>query len=251
MAAKTTGGVQSVERVFELLELITDAGGEVTLSELSTSTDLPLPTIHRLLRTLVSLGYIRQMPNRRYALGPRLIRLGEGANKQLGALARPQLKTLVDTLGETANMAVLDSDMVIYIAQVPSPHSMRMFTEVGRRAHTHDTGVGKALLAQLDDETVRSIVARQGMPTPTSKSIGNIDDLLADLALIRERGYAIDEEEQELGVRCFAMAVPDAPTPTAISVSGPVTRVDQAFSDRAIPVLRKAADIISAELNRS
>ncbi|MDQ5862976.1 MAG: helix-turn-helix domain-containing protein, partial [Actinomycetota bacterium] len=85
MAEKASGGVQSVERVFELLELITDAGGDVTLSELSSSTELPLPTIHRLLRTLVSLGYIRQLPNRRYALGPRLIRLGEGASKQLGA----------------------------------------------------------------------------------------------------------------------------------------------------------------------
>ena len=86
MAEKASGGVQSVERVFELLELITDAGGDVTLSELSSSTDLPLPTIHRLLRTLVSLGYIRQLPNRRYALGPRLIRLGEGASKQQRAL---------------------------------------------------------------------------------------------------------------------------------------------------------------------
>lgn len=245
--------MQSVERVFELLELITDAGGDVTLSELSSSTDLPLPTIHRLLRTLVSLGYIRQLPNRRYALGPRLIRLGEGASKQLGAVARPQLKTLVERLGETSNMAVLDSDMVIYVAQVPpSMHSMRMFTEVGRRAHTHDTGVGKAILAQLDDEVVRGIVARTGMPTPTAKSIGDIDSLLADLKLIRERGYSIDEEEQELGVRCFAMAVPpNAPTPTAISVSGPITRVDQSFADRAVPMLREAAMAISAELNQN
>jgi len=251
MAEKASGGVQSVERVFELLELITDAGGDVTLSELSSSTDLPLPTIHRLLRTLVSLGYIRQLPNRRYALGPRLIRLGEGANKQLGALAQPQLKVLVDRLRETSNMAVLDSDMVIYVAQVPSLHSMRMFTEVGRRAHTHATGVGKAILAQLDDDTVRGIVARAGMPTPTAKSIGDVDELLADLKLIRERGYSIDEEEQELGVRCFAMAVPNAPTPSAISVSGPVSRVDEDFADKAVPVLREAAEAISRELNRT
>ena len=221
MAVKASGGVQSVERVFELLELITDAGGNVTLSDLSASTELPMPTIHRLLRTLVALGYIRQLPSRRYALGPRLIRLGEGATKQLGAMAMPQLEMLVKQLGETANMAVLDTDMVIYIAQVPSPHSMRMFTEVGRRAHTHDTGVGKALLAQLDNAAVRSIVDRKGMPTPTAKS-----------------------------VRCFAMAVPGAPTPTAISVSGPVQRVDENFASRAIPVLRQAAEIIAKELNR-
>ncbi len=207
--------------------------------------------LHRLLRTLVSLGYIRQLPNRRYALGPRLIRLGEGANKQLGALAQPQLKMLVDRLGETSNMAVLDSDMVIYVAQVPSLHSMRMFTEVGRRAHTHATGVGKAILAQLDDDTVRGIVARAGMPTPTAKSIGDVEELLADLKLIRERGYSIDEEEQELGVRCFAMAVPNAPTPSAISVSGPVSRVDEDFADKAVPILREAAEAISRELNRT
>lgn len=250
MAEKAAGGgVQSVERVFELLELITDAGGEVTLSELSASTDLPLPTIHRLLRTLVMKGYARQLPNRRYALGPRLIRLGEGANKQLGALARPQLKMLVDRLGETSNMAVLDSDMVVYIAQVPSSHSMRMFTEVGRRAHTHDTGVGKAILAQLDNETVRNIVTRAGMPTPTEKSIGSVEQLLEELENIRERGYSIDEQEQELGVRCFAMAVPDAPTPTAISVSGPISRVDESFAGKAVPLLRSAAQAISDDLN--
>lgn len=250
MAEKAAGGgVQSVERVFELLELITDAGGEVTLSELSASTDLPLPTIHRLLRTLVMKGYARQLPNRRYALGPRLIRLGEGANKQLGALARPQLKMLADRLGETSNMAVLDSDMVVYIAQVPSSHSMRMFTEVGRRAHTHDTGVGKAILAQLDNETVRNIVTRAGMPTPTEKSIGSVEQLLEELENIRERGYSIDEQEQELGVRCFAMAVPNAPTPTAISVSGPISRVDESFADKAVPLLRSAAQAISDDLN--
>ncbi|KGJ71647.1 IclR family transcriptional regulator, partial [Cryobacterium roopkundense] len=192
----SSGGVQSVERVFELLELITAAGGEVMLSELATSTELPLPTIHRLLRTLVAKGYVRQLANRRYVLGPGLIRLGEGASKQLGALVRPQLRTLVDQLGETANMAVLDSDMVLYIAQVPSKHSMRMFTEVGRRAHLHDTGVGKAILAQMKDDSVRAVMARAGMPSATSTSITNVDDLLADLRLIRERGYSIDDGEQ-------------------------------------------------------
>lgn len=242
------GGVQSVERVFELLELITDAGGSATLSELAATAGLPLPTIHRLLRTLVKLGYARQLPTRRYVLGPRLIRLGEGAGKQLGALATPVLRKLADEVGETANMAVLDSDQVLYIAQAPSRHSMRTFTEVGRRAHSHATGVGKAILAQLTDEQVRGIVARTGLPAATPASIPSIEGLLADLAIIRERGYAIDEQEQELGVRCFAAAVPDAPTPTAISVSGPVSRVDEAFGERAVPLLQAAAREISGDL---
>ena len=146
-------------------------------------------------------------------------------------------------------MAVLDSDMVVYIAQVPSRHSMRMFTEVGRRAHLHATGVGKAILAQLPDESVRGICDRTGMPAPTDQSIRTAADLLAELQKIRDRGYAVDEQEQELGVRCFAIVVPDAPTPTAISVSGPISRVDEAFAERAVPLLQEAALAVGQELN--
>lgn len=246
MADSPTEGVKSVARVFDLLELIADAGGDVTLSELSALAELPLPTIHRLLRTLVSLGYARQLANRRYALGPRLVRLGEVANRQFGQLAKPQLKELVDRLGETANLATIDGDQVIYVSQAPSPHAMRMFTEVGRRSNLHNSGVGKAILSQLDDATVREIVARTGLPQATPQSIDSIDALLADLHLSRERGYAIDDNEQELGVRCYAMTVPGAAIPTAVSVSGPVARVDDAFAKRAIPVLREIVEQIAA-----
>jgi IclR family transcriptional regulator, acetate operon repressor len=241
-------GVQSVERVFALLELITDAGGSVSLSELASSTDLPLPTIHRLLRTLLPMGYVRQLPNRRYTLGPRLIRIGVTASKQLGALAQPWLASLADQLGETSNMAVLDGDMVLYVAQAPSKHSMRMFTEVGHRVHTHNSGVGKAILAQLPDDAVRRIVSRAGMPTPTERSIGDVEALIADLDAIRSRGYSIDDGEQEVGVRCLSVAVPGAPTHTAISVSGPAARVDDTFAERAVPMLHEVARSIGENL---
>ena len=245
---KSTGGVQSVERVFDLLNIITASGGESSLSELASRADLPLPTIHRLLRTLIPLGYVRQLPNRSYALGPGLIRLGYAAGLQLGTYAQPVLQGLVHELGESANMAVLDGHMVVYVGQAQSSRSMRMFTEVGRRAHVHDTGVGKAILATLPEQQVVSIVSSMGMPTPTEKSLGTVDELLADLENIRERGYAVDDEEQEIGVRCFSMALPDAPTPTAISVSGPTSRVDWDFGDRAVPLLREAAERLCGQL---
>ncbi|MGC0362657.1 IclR family acetate operon transcriptional repressor [Rhodococcus sp. 27YEA15] len=248
---KASGGVQSVERTFDLLEKIADAGGEMTLSELASQCDLPLPTIHRLLKTLIGIGYVRQLPNRRYGLGPRLIRLGEIANRQLGAVATPFLRELVQTLGETSNMAVLDSEMVVYLSQVPSPHSMRMFIEVGRRVRSHDTGVGKAILAQLGDAEVKSIVERAGMDTPTPTSHATLDSLLIDLAEIRARGYALDEQEQELGVRCVAMSVPGAPVPMAISVSGPISRVTDDFIARAVPELTAAAARISSALDNA
>ena len=248
MTEKSTVGVQAVKRVFELLELIKSQGGVATLSELSSSSNMPPPTIHRHLRTLVTLGCIRQLPNRHYALGPRLITFGEAASKQLGALALPHLKTLVDQLGETAKLGVLDVDMVVYLAQLPSLHSMRTFTEVGCRAHTHTTGIGKAILAQLSEDTVRQIIMQVGMPTRTTRSISGAGALLAELSLIRERGFSVDEQEQEIGVRCFAVAVPDAPTPTAISVSGPVSRLDDHFASRAMPILNQAAQTISQVL---
>ena len=122
---------------------------------------------------------------------------------------------------------------------------MRMFTEVGRRANLHDTGVGKAILATLGDAEILGIVSRVGMPTPTPKSHGTPESLMADIVAIRARGYSIDDEEQELGVRCYAVSVPDSLTPMAVSVSGPLSRVDEAFGERAVPVLQATALTIS------
>jgi len=237
----TTGSVQSVARAFGLLEALGARGGQATISELAQSHDLALPTIHRLLRTLVDLGYVHQLPSRRYALGPGLIRLGDQATALLATWARPALEQLEQAAQETANLAILDGDMVTYVAQVPSRHQMRMFTEVGRRVYPHSTGVGKALLSQLSDERVLEIVRRTGLPRQTASTLTTEDDLLADLARIRKRGYAIDEGEQEFGVRCFAVPVSEALAPTAVSVSGPDTRVTLQSAEWIVPVLQKSA----------
>src|ERR1700723_1878016 len=105
------GGVQSVERAFGVLEILAAMGGTGALGELAARAGLPLPTMHRLARTLLSMGYLRQLPNRHYSLGPKLIRLGESAGQLIGMWSRPHLSELVDRTGETANMAVMDNDM--------------------------------------------------------------------------------------------------------------------------------------------
>jgi IclR family acetate operon transcriptional repressor len=136
----------------------------------------------------------------------------------------------------------LSGDNAEYVAQAPSLHAMRMFTEVGRRVDLHATGVGKALLAQLPDEQVEGIVARTGMAAHTVHTITAFPRLRAALVAAREGGYVLDEQEQELGVRCVAVAVPtDSPMLAAMSVSGPLTRMDDALVARAVPVLRAAA----------
>jgi IclR family acetate operon transcriptional repressor len=243
-----TSGVQSIERAFGLLETLADNGGIMGLSQLSAASGLPLPTIHRLVRTLVDLGYLRQEPSRRYVLGPRLIRLGESSAQVLSVWARAHLTRLVDELGETANLAMLDGDRIVYVGQVPSRHSMRMFTEVGRRVLPHCTAVGKAILAGMPAEQVRGILDRTGMPQQTTHTITDPDEFASALGWSREHGYALDEGEQEAGVRCVAVAVPDVPFRLAISVSGPAPRMTDELVARAVPLLTRAGSDLAADL---
>jgi IclR family acetate operon transcriptional repressor len=246
--AVQSGGVQSVSRVLDVLEVVAGAGGEMALSDIASASGVPLPTVYRLTRTLVDRGYMRQLPNRRYALGSRLIPLGEVAGAMLGTWARPVLEGLVSELGESANLAALDGDRAVYIGQVPSKHSMRMFTEVGRRVNLHSTGVGKAILSLLPDEEVRALVGRAGMPAQTPHTITDVDALITALHRIRRDGYSIDEGEQEVGVRCVAVPIAGATSRMAVSVSGPAVRMTSALVERAIPLLSEASELLAAEL---
>lgn len=245
---QSTRGVQALSRAFEILEHLADAGGELSLSELTVVTELPMPTVHRLVRTLVTEGYVRQAPSRRYALGPQLIRLGDTASRLLGRWARPYLTELVETIGETTNMALLDGDEVVYVAQAPSKHSMRMFTEVGRRVLPHSTAVGKALLAQLPPAQADAILGRTGLPAQTPHTITDPAELLNQLEQVRARGYAVDVGEQELGVKCIAVPVIGAPERSAISVSGPEGRLSETARARIVPDLQRAAGELADSL---
>jgi len=244
-----SGGVQSVHRALDVLEIIQRRGGQLSIGEIASEAGVPLPTVHRLLKTLEARGYARQLPSRRYALGFRLLPLGLTANALLGADAGPILARLVAETGETANLAILSGDRAEYVAQVPSPHSMRMFTEVGRKVDLHSTGVGKALLAQLRPDEVSEIVRRVGLAPKTPRTITTENDLQAELERITEQGYAVDEEEQELGVRCVAVAVPGRLlSPMALSVSGPLVRMTEGLVDRAVPLLTRLAERLAEEV---
>jgi IclR family acetate operon transcriptional repressor len=248
--ARSGSGVQSIERAFSVIELIAGNGGSMTLSTLSRDSGLPPTTLHRLARTLVDLGYLRQEPSRRYALGPRLALLADASSVMLSAVALPHLSHLVDEIGETANLAMLDGDLVAYVAQVPGRHSMRMFTEVGRRVQPHCTAVGKALLAATrSDDEVRELLGRTGLPRHTPHTVVDPDELLEQLAEVRSRGYALDEGEQEVGVRCVAVNVSGSTLPLAISVSGPAPRMTDELLALAVPALRDVAVRLAAELS--
>lgn len=237
-SSATQGGVQSVHRALDLLEQL-GVHRESGLSDLAAATGLPLPTIHRLLQTLSDRGYVRRLPHRRYALGFGFVPLAAAAGTAIGVGADAVLARLVGEVGETANLAVLAGDRAQYVAQAPSAHSMRMFTEVGRLVELHSTGVGKALLARLDPDRVRRIAAA-GLPGHTPHTLTEPGALLADLDRIRKRGYALDEQEQEVGVRCVAVAGTGPAQWLAVSISGPLTRMTDELVARAVPLLTAA-----------
>lgn len=241
MSDQTHATVQSVDRACDLLDVLAEADGALPLAAIAQRTGLTAPTAHRLLRTLLTRGYVRQTAEREYALGAQLIHLGRRATPQLATLAQGVLAELESISEETANLAVLDGDEVAYIAQMPSRHRMRMFTEVGRRVLPHASGVGKAMLATLPEAHARSIIERTGLPEYTPSTLVTAEALLDNLRESRRRGFAIDDGEQEVGVRCIAVAVPHASPPAAVSISGPSARVTDAKAPEFIAALQRAA----------
>ena len=141
------------------------------------------------------------------------------------------LRGLAELTGESANLAVLTQGRAEYVAQAPGRHTMRTFTEVGNRVELHCTGVGKALLAAADPPQAGRLIATAPLAAQTPATITDTAALQAEIALIRDRGYALDEGEMEIGVRCVAVGLPGA-TPMAVSVSGPAVRMTDALVRR-------------------
>ncbi len=233
-AARGPGTVQSVDRALDVLEAMAAAGVPTGVAELVESTGLPQGTVHRLLQSLQQRGYVRREPSRKYALGASTLRLSDAAQRSLVRSVRPYLAELVDLCGETANLAVLEGDDVVYVAQVPSPHTLRMFAEVGRHVPPHSTAVGKVLLAGMPRPLALAVLRRTGLPPRTPSTLTDLDAFVAELDRVREQGWAADEQEQEVGVRCVAVPVGEAGTAVAaLSLSGPADR----FAGSAVPGL--------------
>ena len=240
-------GVQSVHRALDVLEALAAAGGTASLTDLAAACGLPVPTLHRLAGTLADRGYLRQAPDRRYSLGSRLVPLGTDAHALLGERALPVLRGLAELTGESANLAVLTQGRAEYVAQAPGRHTMRTFTEVGNRVALHCTGVGKALLAAIAPAHAARLLGTGPLEARTAATLTDPAAVRSEIALIRERGYALDEGEMEVGVRCVAVGMP-GPAPMAVSVSGPAPRMTDDLIAAAVSALRAAAAELREQL---
>ncbi|HST40946.1 MAG TPA: IclR family transcriptional regulator [Conexibacter sp.] len=219
--------VRAVERVADILDTLQQSESGASLVRLAEVTGLPKSSVFRYVATLEARGYVERDP----LTGDFVLGVALPSHRRhfdlLIARARPLLERLRDRFGETVNFAVLDDDRVRYLEIVESPKAMRLAARRGERDFVHSTAVGRAIAANLPEREVRRIVSSAGMPALTPRTITSIEELLARLEEVRADGYAIDDEENEEGARCVAVALPGARMPAGISVSAPAVRLSR------------------------
>jgi IclR family transcriptional regulator, acetate operon repressor len=247
--------VQSVDRTFDILELLALNGEDIGLSQLHEKLNLSIGTIHRLLHTLIERGYAAQdKDTRRYGPGPKLLevaaRAASNSRFNLRRVAYPFLEQLTAVTGETANLVTLHGTEVVYIDQVMSAHLVRMFTHVGRRSPLYCTGAGKAILSTFTEQQLDHYLQTVRLERVTPRTIVTPDHLREELIRTRDRGFAIDDEEREQGVRCAAAPIFDhlGLCTAAISISGPTTRLSRKRALELGEKVRAGAAECSAQL---
>lgn len=252
-AGKSPYQVQVLDRALAILQMLSAEGPDLSLGEISTKLELHKSTVHRLIMVLERHKFIeRNSINGRLRLGLKLFELGTRAisHLDLRERARPILDRLVLETGETVHLGILDDTEVLYLEKVEPARSVRMTSSVGRRNPAYCTAMGKAIMAYMPEEQVEAIVRKHGLKALTANTITSFLELKTDLAAIRSRGYSIDNEEIEEGVRCVGCVVRDfsgGPI-AAISVSGPAFRLArEKVKGLAQPVIA-AAGALSAQL---
>ncbi len=243
------GGVQSVDRALTLIETLAEDDEGYRLTDLAVRNGLSTSTVHRLLTTLEKRRFVQfDRSEAKWHIGVRSFSVGStfARRRNFVAHAMPYLRKLRDLTRETANLAVVDDETIIVLTRVESREIMRSLTKVGGRVAMVASGVGKAVLATYSDEDVSAIIHRQGMPRLTEKSIVRPGELFKALQTVRQQGYAVDDEEARIGLRCVAAVVyNDCSEPLAtISVSGMTSR----FTDERLPVIGNIVRDVAAEL---
>lgn len=249
------GEVRTLERGLQLLETLSEAE-TLSLSELARRTELSPSTAYRLLETLRRRGFADWDEARGlWKVGLRAYQVGSAFLTRGGLVdaALPEMERLVDEINETVNLAVLDGNEAVYIAQVEGRQLIRMFTRIGARAPLYCTGVGKALLMEHPDAEVRRMLGAGPFKPYTAKTITTPELYLQTLKQAKNIGYAMDNEEREEGVRCIATAVRDnrGKVVAALSLSAPASRVPDSKVKLLGTRVKEAADAVSARLGWS
>ncbi|MGI5145184.1 IclR family transcriptional regulator [Plantactinospora sp. CA-294935] len=241
--------VKSAGRTLDVLEALADSPQRRSLVELARALGIPKSSLHGLLRTMIQRGWVEaDTTGTRFGLGVRALQVGAAyleADDATGLLAGV-LDDLAGQFGETVHLGRLDGPHVVYLAKRESVHRLRLYSAIGRHLPAHATALGKVLLAQRTDEAVDRLL-NWPLPALTRHTVTDPELLHAELASVRDRGYAVDREENTEGIVCFAMAVPlQSPAVDAISLSVPATRLDAGSEERIVAALHGAVRQVRA-----
>lgn len=247
--------VQAVDRTLAILEALAARRAPLSLSLLAREVALNVSTVHRLLHTLMGRGFVVQENDTgRYKLGLKAFEIGTAALSALDVSegVRPLLAELSRDCNETANFAVLEGSDVVYLDQVESLHQVKMLAKLGGRSPAHCTGAGKAILAHLPAVELERLMETMSFRRYTDSTFTDPGSLARELQKVRNRGYALDLEEMEEGVRCVAAPVFNhfGRAVGAVSVSGPSSRLTDEYLDaKLIPLVKGVASRLSGGLN--
>lgn len=241
--------IQVLDRTLDILNVLAEVNQSLGPAELARRVSLHKTTTHRLLMALEHLGFVRREPRQgKYGLGVKLFELGSRAvaRFELRERAEPFLRRLVDETRETAHVCVLDGTEMVSIANVEGTWTMRSPSTVGRRTPVYCTSVGKAVIAFLSDDVLDQLIERLTLKPFTPRTLVTLAALKAELARVRDRGFAVDDEEIEQGLRCVGAPIRNHTglVVAAISVAGPAFRLtDQRLPETARAVKAAARDI--------
>lgn len=254
MSEKKAVSNQSVEKVFLIIETMAKKHGSMRLQDIAASCGMPSSTTLRLLNTLERLGYVVQNLNdNRYRLSLKFHAISDAvvAQTDLHAVVHPHLIKLSVACQESSYLAIEQDQSVVYIDVVTGPDTIiRTMQYIGKRAPMHCTGVGKLMLTNLSNEQLDEYIRFKGLQAFTPHTLTTRAQLHAEMETIRQNGYAIDDEECELGARCIAAPIRDytGGVIACISVSGPVTRMTMKKFDEIKPIILDISKKISSSL---
>ncbi len=245
--------IGSVQRAIDILNLFEPGASELGTTEIARAMDLPKSTVAGLVNTLEQNGYLEQNPeNRKYRLGYKLaeragVRLQQFDLRQIAA---PILARLRDDCQESVNLAVRDGQYMVYIERMHGLNTLGMRSEIGKREKLHSTALGKALLAQFSNDELQELIEGYAFTAVTPRTITRCAAFVSELETTRRRGYAIDDQENEIGGRCVAAAITDyrGLAVAAISVSVPLPRMPDNQIDQFGRKIMAAAKEISLKL---
>lgn len=245
-----SGSVQALDRALRILAIVAEGSG-LSLSEIADSSGIAASTAYRMLTTLENHGMVEfDKTEQLWSIGVETYRMGSAflRSRKLVDRARIVMQDLMEKTGETSNLGVTEDDCVVFVSQVETHQAIRAFFRPGTRTAFHASGIGKAVLAHLDEERVAAIIKKAGLEAFTEKTLSTMPALTRNLAEIKARGWSVDDEERNLGMRCVAAAIfNEFGEPVGgVSVSGPTVRVTPERLGEIGPAVRKAAAEITA-----